>query len=373
MLGRINIDEVSHKKDIELLLGRYWSFLTLTQTLKNIGDYVLIEIGTTEVVAYHSESGYVAFRNRCPHRGNRLFTKKNGNGRLRCNLHGWSFSANGQIKAIPFYAESYQYSQSEINRLRLTRYPLRQIGAFLFICLTEDLPPLENQFKPKTIKALESISEHLDARISSTELTGAFNWKFGLEIIMDPLHAPFLHAQTLAKNRYAPTATNSPANIRPFSPPSPDAFHLAAEACDLSTYSSQEIKNFKQSPWFKDVSRYGALDHYYDWIFFPNLHIASASGGHSFLITHFSPISCGQTKIYQYFTTAKEISHNPYLASVRLESLREGIKTFEEDNTACENLHRNAVAYPNEENIHGKYELAILRWRRWLSENVYLH
>ena len=62
MLGRINIDEVSHKKDIELLLGRYWSFLTLTQTLKNIGDYVLIEIGTTEVVAYHSESGYVAFR-----------------------------------------------------------------------------------------------------------------------------------------------------------------------------------------------------------------------------------------------------------------------------------------------------------------------
>ncbi|MGI4938146.1 MAG: aromatic ring-hydroxylating dioxygenase subunit alpha, partial [Janthinobacterium lividum] len=59
--------------------------------------------------------------------------------------------------------------------------------------------------------------------------------------------------------------------------------------------------------------RFGDQDLYYNWLVFPNLHIASGSGGYSFIIEHHIPVSAGRTDIMVHYVTAKK--KNNYASS----------------------------------------------------------
>jgi len=110
-------------------------------------------------------------------------------------------------------------------------------------------------------------------------------------------------------------------------------------------------------------------DAYYNWLPFPNMHIASANGGHSFSIEHHIPVAPGRTEMVVYCMTAKK--KRPYAASAAVlhatmmgtdQVLREDIDVMEAIQRtlhpgAC---HASLGAYESENAIIQHWYMALM-------------
>src|SRR5256885_2719577 len=54
------------------------------------------------------------------------------------------------------------------------------------------------------------------------------------------------------------------------------------------------------------VERWRYQDVYYNWLAYPNLHIASANGGYSFTLEHHIPIAPDRTQLEIYWFTSRK-------------------------------------------------------------------
>jgi len=76
----------------ENIFQKYWIFAGLKTYLPNNYDYMSRTLAGINFVIQRKGEAFISFRNYCPHRGVRLFTKEFGNAKLTCPFHGWSFS-----------------------------------------------------------------------------------------------------------------------------------------------------------------------------------------------------------------------------------------------------------------------------------------
>jgi len=75
----------------------------------------------------------------------------------------------------------------------------------------------------------------------------------------------------------------------------------------------EPLGNIPHQYWFDEVERYRDQDWYYNWLIFPNVHIASSTGGYSFTIEHHIPVAPDRTEAVIYCVTAKK--KQPYASS----------------------------------------------------------
>lgn len=297
------------------IFRRVWLFAGLKTLLLKHNSFITRKISGIPVVIQNFNGEIRAFENVCLHRNSLIQTAPVGCRPLVCPYHAWSYGEHGELKNIPDCHSVYLISKSEQQKMKLREFPLRAIGNVLFINLSENPFPIEDQFRPHVIELLESSSNLYDSEVMLTTFHCKFNWKLAYENLRDANHPRFVHRSSLTRDvTFLPLVNTDRAaeGLRPLPDTSPTA--LRAEMKRFSMAAAEApLLNPRRLPFHDMVERWGNEDSYYNWLAYPNMHIACPNGGYSFTLEHHIPLAPDRTDLEIYwFTTRKK---KPYAFS----------------------------------------------------------
>ncbi|MCB5190863.1 aromatic ring-hydroxylating dioxygenase subunit alpha [Methylobacillus arboreus] len=349
------------------IFRKVWLFAGLASLLPENNSFITRKIAGIPVVIQNFKGEIKAFENVCLHRSAPLQQGFYGRRALVCPYHAWSYDATGMVKSIPDCDTIYRFSNEEKQSLKLREFALKQLGSLLFINLSSEPMPFEEQFNPGFVALMKNAANAFDTEVMVTTWHGKFNWKLVYENLRDFNHVKFLHAKSLAAVADFPfhAANQVDLALTPLSDTSVAGLRKAMRPFSFGGPEG-EVDPIRHVPWLDMVERWGTQDAYFNWLAYPNLHIACGNGGYSFTIEHHIPVAPDRTDIEIYFVTAKK--KKPYAASsqVLLSNLHYSKKILDEDIGMLEQiqsvLHDDAPI-PNQ----GAYESTNRQIERWYT------
>ncbi|MFM9972448.1 MAG: aromatic ring-hydroxylating oxygenase subunit alpha [Burkholderiales bacterium] len=360
------------RREQEGIFKRLWIFYGLKTMLAEHNAFIARTMSGVPVVVQNFNGELRAFENSCAHRQNALQWDEFGKRPLLCRYHGWGYDADGYARNIPSQEEIYRFGDPEREGLRLRRYGLEVIGNLVFINLSATPLPITEQFTGEFIDSLRDSSNAYDAEVLIAKVKTRFNWKLAYENLRDGNHPRYVHPQTLAKyvdfhavidqkEHWRATAICEDTSI----------VERTRQMQYLRGFSfggiDTALKELKPLEWHGTVERFGSADAYYNWLAYPNLHIASGSGGYSFTLEQHTPVAPGETDLTVYWLTAKKKRPYPAMPAVLLASLQGGFQVLREDISVMEmvqsTLHADAPS-PRQ----GAYEYLNKLVEKWYKD-----
>ncbi|MFC9834294.1 Rieske 2Fe-2S domain-containing protein [Rhodococcus sp. NPDC127530] len=189
------------QREMDTIFRKGWVYVAHESEVSEPGDYLTRRIGHDPVVVVHGKDGTIrVLLNRCSHRANKLCNAEMGNANsFRCPYHGWTFSNDGSLTAVPMrngYGEAFQKVRSELGMAEAPR--VDSYGGFLFASLTADGISLQEHLgnATKAIDRLLNLSPTgtIDLRSNWMKHLHHANWKMVVENNVDGYHALFTHA-----------------------------------------------------------------------------------------------------------------------------------------------------------------------------------
>lgn len=367
------LDQAIFEREQEKIFHKVWIFAGLKTLLARNNAFITRKIAGIPVVIQNFHGNLHAFENVCTHRSALIQTEPVGCRPLVCPYHGWKYDDKGHVSNIPHCDAIYRFSDTEESSFKLREFSLRTVGNLIFINLNEAPFSLEEQFSPDFLASLESSSNSYDSEVMVTTWTCAFNWKLAYENLRDFNHITYVHPKSLAKAvTFLPSINQE--LLQASTPTLSDTSSFALRK-EMRTFSvggkDAEIQKMQRFAWHDQVERWGNEDAYYNWLAYPNLHIASANGGHSFTIENHIPISPGCTNIEVYrFTSRKKQPPFASSSAVLLAEMHESKLVVGEDVEIMESvqkaLHTHAPL-PNQGAYEGMNRL-VERWYSTLME-----
>lgn len=181
----IELDKASRR-----LWERHWHLLAHRSELRETRDYVRFEVAGREVLLHNDGAAVIAFDNRCPHRGARIFDGDFGQERFLCRYHGWSY-AKGRV----FVADKESLAHCPLDQLSLNTLSLKWVGDFAFVAQAP-AQPLDEQLagiRP----LLEALSAGIGERWDFNRYLYEADWRIALENALEPYHLAGIHPETL--------------------------------------------------------------------------------------------------------------------------------------------------------------------------------
>jgi phenylpropionate dioxygenase-like ring-hydroxylating dioxygenase large terminal subunit len=131
------------------------------------------------------------FSDHCPHRAAKLSLGQIHGDILQCWYHGVQYDTTGQCRLIPTEGEE----SPRARRLCVPSYPTEEKGGLIWSYLgdVEKFPP------PPFDVPEELVDENWQRYI--LPVTWDVNWLLYVDNLVDPLHAPFLHARSYTLSR----------------------------------------------------------------------------------------------------------------------------------------------------------------------------
>jgi len=168
----------------------YWHLVCHRAELPAPGDYLRLPVLAEEIVVFNDQGDLLAFDNRCPHRGTRIFAGSHGNGPATCPYHGWTYCAGRMI--IPRVS---QFDGLDANKVDLNRWKTAWIGDFLFV---GKAPAADIEMQLGDTKALlEDIAFGVDRRIDVNAFEFQTEWPLAVENALEPDHVSLIHPDSL--------------------------------------------------------------------------------------------------------------------------------------------------------------------------------
>ncbi|MCX7277546.1 MAG: Rieske 2Fe-2S domain-containing protein [Burkholderiales bacterium] len=334
--------EVWFLHERELLFKPLWQFVGLRSMLAQHNAYITRTVWGVSVVVQNFQGELRAFENLCLHRQNPLQIAPQGVRPLVCSYHGWGYGMDGGVSNIPFEAEVYRYPAEERQCLRLRRFALEEVGGLVFINLSDAPLPLTDQFSPDLLDSLRGVSLAFDGEVLQATFQTKMNWKLVYENLRDSHHPRYVHAQSLYQKVKFPVVLDEQ-GVAASQRLRQQGVQSREEALSLLRSFSNggpdaPMEELVPYPWHDKVERYGDKDWYYNWLVFPNLHIASGSGGYSFIIEHHVPVSANRTDVVVHYVTAKKKSKYAVSAAVLLAHLQGAETVLREDFEVMERI-----------------------------------
>ncbi|MBL0943735.1 MAG: aromatic ring-hydroxylating dioxygenase subunit alpha [Hydrogenophaga sp.] len=196
--GSLYTDEAIFREELEKIWYRTWVYVGHVSEIPNPNDYVLKTIGLEEVIMTRDREGQInLLHNRCPHRGNRVCVKREGNARsFTCAYHGWNFGNDGALKGYPYPSGYPDDKRKELGLGKVARMSIYK--GFVFGSLAADGPTLEEHLGPARA-ALDNVCANSPE--GEIELNTGFlqhkvkaNWKLLVENETDGYHPQVTHA-----------------------------------------------------------------------------------------------------------------------------------------------------------------------------------
>lgn len=308
MLPKHYLSPEVFQRERDKIFRRVWLFAGLKTMLGKHNAFITRKIAGIPVVIQNFHGEIRAFENVCLHRNALIQDGGAGCRPLTCPYHGWSYGEHGELKGIPGNRSLFLIGKTTQGRMALRQFALKAIGNVLFINPSPEPMPIEEQFSPEVIAALETSSNLYDSEVMLTTFHCRFNWKLAYENLRDSNHPRFVHPQSLTRDAtFVPYVDTQLAaeGLQPLS--DLDTSSLRAEMRRFSTFGADGTLNKpKHLPFHDLVERWGTQDLYYNWLCYPNLHIACPNGGYSFTVEHHIPISPSETDLEIYWFTARK-------------------------------------------------------------------
>ncbi len=342
------IDDSIFELEKKRIFNKLWLFIGLTNELPVSGCWIIKKVIHKEILIIRDGDTYHAHENVCPHKNMRLRSEKSGKGPLVCRYHAWSFKPDGSLAKIPDFDKSYMLTDRQLERACLTSFHIKKIGNFLFVCMDPKPISIETQFDAKIIRSLKLLSHRLTPEFGCFFETRGFNWKLNFENLRDALHPAVLHASTLAKE------VDFSAQYVQLKP-----LQQALRRLDLVEASSLskdgEHKTEKRGHLINLIDpSFG--EGYYNWLLFPNFHMATPDGGRSYSIEVHNPLSPSQTEVSHFVIFSKPNNLDDVFLDEIVEHRLRGLRpVMGEDYEACEEI-QVALQHTNREQNIGAYE-----------------
>lgn len=173
------------------LFRQFWHLVGHRKELEKSGDFLKLNTSLGELVVFNDNGDYVAFDNKCPHRGALIYTNHFGNQANVCPYHGWSYSF-GKLK-IP---NRQMFHDCQVDSAALNKYKLEWCGDFLFVGV-DPIYPLEEQLKD-VLRDIEDISLNIERRADFNFYEYECYWPLAIENALEPYHISMVHPNTLA-------------------------------------------------------------------------------------------------------------------------------------------------------------------------------
>jgi phenylpropionate dioxygenase-like ring-hydroxylating dioxygenase large terminal subunit len=188
-------DEEFFRFEQEAIFGRTWITLGRVDSVPNPGDFRRIDVNKEPLLIVRGHDNKVRVLTAvCAHRGCLVAEGMGNLGRLiRCPLHAWTYSLDGQLQGAPGMEPTASVSDLRAEGLNLQELPTEEWNGFLFVNMDLEAKPLA-----PTLHKLEREFEnyHMDELVSmpTVDLLGCkWNWKGMLENGIEPYHTAFLH------------------------------------------------------------------------------------------------------------------------------------------------------------------------------------
>lgn len=175
---------------VRYLRDRYWHPICHRNELGDPRDYIKFDWLGEEVVVFNDNGSIVAFDNRCPHRGARIFPDKAGNQPFVCPYHGWSY-ASGRVKV----ANAESFGDCSLTDVALNQFKSEWCGNFLFVS-KDPVFSLDEQLG-KVGPILQDISGSIASRHDFDSYQFECDWRICLENALEPYHVAMVHGGSL--------------------------------------------------------------------------------------------------------------------------------------------------------------------------------
>lgn len=372
------------EQEREKIFKKMWLFFGLKSLLLKNNNFIARKIAGIPVVIQNFQGTLRAFENVCLHRSALLQTGFTGCRPLVCPYHAWKYDASGQASNIPHCEKLYQFSDNEKNSLKLREFAVRTVGRLVFINLSDEPFPLEDQFSADFLSSLEDSSNAYDGEVMMTTWHCRFNWKLPYENLRDFNHVAYVHPRTLAPfvDLYAQVdATATQESLQPLANASAPTLRQEIRRYSYGGTPEGALDQLRPHEWHSHIERWRSSrlsgtapetdDAYFNWLAFPNLHIASGDGGHTFTIEHHIPIAPDRTDVEIYYMSARKKQNYAASVQVLLAAMHAGRTILKEDYDILEQV-QDALHLQAPLPTQGAYESTnrlIERWYTTLMEN----
>lgn len=355
MHPRYYLSTDNFEQEQKKIFRKVWLFAGLKTLLSEHNNFITRKIAGIPVVIQNFNGELRAFENVCLHRSAPLQSAFTGCRPLVCPYHAWKYGSDGTPDKIPHCESLYQFDTDEKASLKLREFSLRAVGNILFINMDNNPFPLEEQFSADFLSLIADSSNAYDTEVMVTTWHCKFNWKLIYENLRDANHVAFIHPKSLAPAAsFKPVINHQAANESCNAMSDTSAEAMRKEMRRFS-YGGPEGKlgELKSFGWHDFVKRWrfsevpakttqtighnqavaaeSQDDAYFNWLAFPNLHIASGDGGHSFVIEHHIPVSPDRTDLEIWRFTARKTRRYQWSSQVLLSGMHHGKLIVGED------------------------------------------
>ncbi|MDQ7249692.1 aromatic ring-hydroxylating oxygenase subunit alpha [Dongia sedimenti] len=178
--------------EYEALFRPSWQFACHVNQVKNIGDFVTLDLLRDSILVLRGKDGELrAFMNVCRHRGAKLL---DGAGtckaRVTCPYHGWSYNLRGELAGMP--AEK-TFPGADKKQLGLRSVELEILCGLVFVRVVPGGVSLKEMWKDY-IHLIEPyrLEEMVPLEEPWVE-NWACNWKVGVDNNLENYHVPVGH------------------------------------------------------------------------------------------------------------------------------------------------------------------------------------
>jgi phenylpropionate dioxygenase-like ring-hydroxylating dioxygenase large terminal subunit len=188
---KVYFDETVFDQEMELIFKKTWQLAGHESELKNVGDFVAVDIANQRLLVTRGKDGELhAFYNTCTHRGAALTMQRKGNCRsaFRCMYHGWSFDLTGKLTGMarPAHHDGVDKSAFDIPAVQVDVH-----AGFVFINVDPDAMPLAD-FLGDGAQLLQDIAGGTEA-LGRVSFNVDGNWKLWSENFRDGYHPEYTH------------------------------------------------------------------------------------------------------------------------------------------------------------------------------------
>ena len=356
-------------KEQEKLIKPLWQFVAPRALLCKPNSFVRRRIAGVDVVVQNFDGQLKAFQNICLHRLSPIQNEDHGIRPLVCPYHAWRYDAEGRVEGgIPFPDACSRLAAKERSGLHWKQFALHEFGSLIFINLSDKPIAFEEQFSIDALQSLKAASEIFDDEILVTQFDCKFNWKLIYENLRDSLHPRFVHPTTVYRTVKFEARINEQELIAAKQYVTEGVHSREAHLRKLREFSggglNEPMPNLPHYHWHDYVERHGTDDWYLNWLLYPNLHIASGSGGYSFIIEHHIPVSATRTNFVMYYVTGRKKRRYPTSAAVLMAHLEGAEKVLREDIDIMEKV-QSSFCDASPTPTTGDFEYSNMAIERW--------
>lgn len=180
--------------DTQVMLKSVWLYACTVAHVKNAGDYFVFELAGNSIIILRGRDNEVrAFWNSCRHRGAKICLDQSGRApRLMCPYHQWTYGLDGKLLAARSMAEDFDKADHGLNPVAL-----ENVGGLIFICLSDNPPPIDRVKADIADQIAVYGLEKLKVAVQDDYIEDA-NWKLVMENNRECYHCDVGHPELIS-------------------------------------------------------------------------------------------------------------------------------------------------------------------------------